>query len=241
MYLVILLGLAIPLPLAIYLLALSALNRGPHPVLVPGAWDFAMVLFASSGFLVFGGPAILAGLQAHTRDFMLFGPFRPPATYGWHFWIVVWTVYFVCVLAAALYVLAQRRRATSIYNVEPTALRQALGDTLDRLRLEWVRDADQVYISPSAVEASLAPKQALAVRLEAFPALRHVTLYWPDGVTPLRHAIEEGLEQTLAGVWTRGNAAASWMFSIAACLFMLMLFTVVLMILFVYFLQQATP
>ena len=48
MFLVILLGLAIPLPLAIYALILHALNRRPHPVVVPGTWDFALVLFASS-------------------------------------------------------------------------------------------------------------------------------------------------------------------------------------------------
>ena len=53
--------------------------------------------------------------------------------------------------------------------------------------------------------------------------------------------IEEELEQGQAGVNTRGNPVASWTLSIAGSLFALMFFTVVMMILFMYFLHQATP
>ena len=42
--------------LAIYLLILGAINRRQHPLMVYGPWDFAGVLFAASGFLLFGGP-----------------------------------------------------------------------------------------------------------------------------------------------------------------------------------------
>jgi hypothetical protein len=235
LFLVILLGLAIPLPLAVYALILHALNRRPQPVLVPGAWDFALVLFASSGFLLFGGPAVLAGFHERARDYLLLG--RRLDVYEWRSWLGAWIAYALGVVALSFVLAARRRRATAVYNVEAVAFRQALGEALDRLHLEWLRDADQVFIT-APDEPGGKPRQAVVVRLDAFAPLRHVTLYWPKDAGGLRHEVETELEQALATVYTRGNPVAAWMFSIAGSLFALMFFTAVLMIVFLYFLSR---
>ena len=65
--------LAFLLPFSIYLLLLGNLNRRPHPVLVPGTWDFAGVLFAASGFLLVVGPAVISSGSEGWRMFWLFG------------------------------------------------------------------------------------------------------------------------------------------------------------------------
>src|SRR5262245_51729153 len=47
-------------PLALYFLFLAWLHQRPQPTLMPGRWDFVGVLVALSGFLLVGGPGVLA-------------------------------------------------------------------------------------------------------------------------------------------------------------------------------------
>lgn len=130
--------LAFIVPLAFYCLALSVLNRRRHPVFVPGPWDFAGVLFAASGFLLFGGPAILTGIYEQWRLSWLLGQTQYLQGIGenWSFWISLWLLYFAVVAGASAVVLRRRRRQTSIYNVETTVLAEALPLVFDRLGLE---------------------------------------------------------------------------------------------------------
>src|SRR5262249_28240779 len=125
---------------------------------------------------------------------------------------------------------------------------QALSDTLDRLRIDWLRDGDLFFIRlPESRAAALANDEPEArirgrravVRVDAFPALRHVTLYWPEGAELIRHDVEADLLQRLEALPTPPNPVAAWMFSIAGSLFALMFFTVTAMILFMYFLSRA--
>jgi hypothetical protein len=127
------------LPLAVYLLILALLNRGQHPVLVPGTWDCAGLLLASSGFLLLGGPAVLTGFYEEWRLTWLLGQTRLLRGLGesWSFWVGLWMSYFVLVIAGAAWLLASRRCLTSIYNVEPAAFQDALRQVLDRTGLEW--------------------------------------------------------------------------------------------------------
>src|SRR5947208_2848695 len=61
------------LPLAIYLLIVANLNNREHPLMVSGSWDFVGVLFATSGFLLLGGPAILSNFSERARLFWILG------------------------------------------------------------------------------------------------------------------------------------------------------------------------
>jgi hypothetical protein len=137
--------LAFLLPLAVYLLALGLVNRRPHPLLVNGVWDFIGLLFAVSGFLFFGGPAALSGLEERWRMYWLLGPSpgAPPDPGGsWPAWGIAAAVYFVLVVAGAGWLLARRRHLTAVYNVTPEIVEQALDEACTDLGLDPVRSGN---------------------------------------------------------------------------------------------------
>jgi hypothetical protein len=130
-------------PLAIYLLILGYVNRRPRPLVVSGTLDFIGVLFAASGFLVCGGPALLSSLNERWRLFWLLGDtdslLRAP---GWHFGALLSLLYFVAVVAGCAMLLARQRRLTSIYNVEPAAVEAALAESCAKLGLDPIRSGN---------------------------------------------------------------------------------------------------
>jgi len=134
--------LAFVVPLAVYCLVLSVINRRRYPVVLSGPWDFAGVLFAASGFLILGGPAILTGLYEQWRLSWLLGQTRYLQGIGenWSFWISLWFLYFAVVAGVSAIVLWRRRRLTSIYNVETAVFSEMLTQVLDRLGLEWLQN-----------------------------------------------------------------------------------------------------
>jgi hypothetical protein len=130
-------------PLAIYLLVLGVINRRRHPLVVSGVWDFIGVLFAASGFLLFGGPAILTGLYESWRMHWLLGPTPSSGSqesFGAAVW--VWALYFVFVVGGAALVFRRRRHLTAVYNVEPLAIEKALNEACDRHGLNPVRSGN---------------------------------------------------------------------------------------------------
>jgi hypothetical protein len=134
--------LAVLIPIGIYCLVLAVINRRQHPVVVPGPWDFVGVLFAASGILIVGGPAILTGIYKHWRLTWLLGQTRSLEGVGdnWSFWISLWLLYFGVVAGGSAFVLWHRRRLTSIYNIELAVFTEVLIRVLDRLGLEWRRN-----------------------------------------------------------------------------------------------------
>lgn len=243
MILVMLGGLAFVFPIAVYCVILALLNRRGHPIMVPGTWDFAEVLFACSGFLVFGGPAILTGFHQRWRDYWLFGQRRALiGMHDWSFWIGVWALYFVIVIGGSIFLLWRRRLVTAIYNVEPAAFAECLGQVLDRLGLDWVRHENRVFIGRHAVPVEAAgggsplpfagaPPHAaelparVLLELEPFPALRHMTLHWSDDAGPLRTEVETALEQALTQApASSDNPVALGFLSMAVFLFMAVFF-----------------
>lgn len=134
--------LALVIPVGIYCLVLCFLNRKRHPVVVSGPWDFAGVLFAASGILLVGGPAMLTGIYEQWRLSWLLGETRYLQGVGenWSFWISLWLLYFAVVTVGSAFMLRRRRELTSIYHVEPAVLAEVLIQVLDRLGLEWQRN-----------------------------------------------------------------------------------------------------
>jgi hypothetical protein len=159
--------LALVIPLAVYCLVLSVINRRRHPVIVPGPWDFAGVLFAASGMLILGGPAILTGLYEQWRLSWLLGQTRYLQGIGenWGFWVSLWLLYFAVVAGGSILMLARRRALTSIYNVEPAVLIEVLTETLDRVGLEWQRHRPSRLLlrfrEPQLEEGGIAQNSAL--------------------------------------------------------------------------------
>jgi hypothetical protein len=217
-------GLACLLPPAVYCLALASLNHRPRPTVVPGPWDFLGVLLATSGFLIFGGPAVLSalheGLQPRGRFVELRGY---DGSAGW--WPALWLVYFVIVVTGVAWVLWRRRLVTSVYNVDADRFPQWFGQLLDRLGCVWARRGDVFYVgrtNPAVVELGLAP------------GLRHVTLRWESGAGVLRRQLESELRSALAGVAPPPNPLVGWFLSVATALFAVLFFGLVFFLVVVY-------
>lgn len=132
-------------PLAVYLLALGWVNRQPRPVVVSGTWDFVGLLFAASGFLLFGGPAVLSAGYDRWRYYWLFGEGGNPADSLEalrHGWVLFALLYFGVVVAVSAVILARRRRATCICNADLATVERALAETCARLGLTPVRSGN---------------------------------------------------------------------------------------------------
>jgi hypothetical protein len=132
------------LPLGLYLLVLAHINRQPRPVFVAGTWDFVGVLFAASGFLLFGGPAILTSLNEHWRMFWLVGEGvnRDALTAQWHFWLSLSLLYFALVVGGSAMAFLQQRRLTSIYNTDADTVGGTLEVICEQFGLEPIRSGD---------------------------------------------------------------------------------------------------
>jgi len=161
-------------PLAIYLLVLGAINRRGRPLVVPGAWDFLGILFAASGFLLFGGPAILSSLHERWRLFWIWGrtgPLREGGVIGPDLWLVLACLYFAGVVGGAFVLVRRQRAFTCIYNVEPAELDYLLGAVCEALALEPIRSGN-LYVFGLSL-ASLPPSGAEA-RARGIQAPHHL-------------------------------------------------------------------
>jgi hypothetical protein len=161
----VLLGVCVVFPLAVYFFVLAQLNRRRHPVVVSGVWDFAGVLFALSGLLLLGGPFIMATLNQDWRDFWLRSPFRSSeglSEQWWYLRLGIWALYFAAIFVGSIFLLRWRSHVTSIYNVDQDTLDQALTQALDRLRLDWRRAGQLLYIGgPTLSDGQAAPETAI--------------------------------------------------------------------------------
>lgn len=215
-------------PVAVYLLILAIINRGPHPVLIRGTWDVLGLLFALSGFLFFGGPAILNGMYEQRRLAWALGhsDFLPGVGDGaWLFWLAFWLVYFGVVFFVVWWMVTARRPVTSIYNVALEPFAAALEKTLAALRIECRQAEQRLYLQR---DADSAPS---VIDVEAFPLLHHVSLTWREDPLQLREAFEQELTHVLADTEAPEHLTWLWMLSTSICLFAVSFFGTVLLFL----------
>src|SRR5271154_6686602 len=91
-------------PVAAYCLFVAMLNSRHHPTMISGPWDFAGVLFALSGFLLAGGPAMLGAFYSGWRIPVSQGRMPTLATLStdsWWIWLLAWIFYFLLVAGGA--------------------------------------------------------------------------------------------------------------------------------------------
>lgn len=142
-------------PLALYLLLIGWINRQPRPLLVSGTLDFIGILFAASGFLLVGGPAVLSSLNERWRMFWILGEGGRAL---WMFgessgisegldgarqlWVFLAALYFFVVIVICGWVLWGRRATTAIYNVEPAVAESAIIEACGHLGLTPIRSGN---------------------------------------------------------------------------------------------------
>src|SRR5262245_56643588 len=117
-------------PIAVYLSILGWINRRSRGLLLSGSWDFAGILLAASGFLLFGGPALLDSLSQTDawRGLWVLGR-REDGLFEERFGggrIILFAGYFFLVVAGSAWVLWRRRRLTALYNVDPGLIETVL-------------------------------------------------------------------------------------------------------------------
>jgi hypothetical protein len=191
--------LAFVVPLAVYSLILAYLNRHPHPVMVPGPWDFAGVLLAGSGLLLVGGPAILTSIYEQWRLAWLLGRIRFFQNLGenWYFWVGLWVGYFVFIVVGASWVLWRQRTKTSIYNVHPDVFMEVFLQACDRLDFDVLCSGHHLVLRVRPVDGKAA---ALPT-----PADQHALAHDPAMATEGTRAVAWQVETT-AREW----AALDW-------------------------------
>jgi hypothetical protein len=221
-------SLVVLLPLGIYCVIIARINRRQHPLLVSGVRDCAGMLLALSGFLLFVIPSILTGFNYRPRDIWLFIHYGNFQGLGHEWWLVWWTflwfLYVLVVFGGSCVLLWHRRRATSIYNVEPRILDEILEQVLKQLELGWVREGKRIYFGQSN-----APNPGAYLEIDSWPAWRHVTLRWTRETEHARSVIEEELGRALAEVRTIENPASHWLMTASAFVFTLMFVLTVLL------------
>src|SRR5262249_18258099 len=137
------------------------LNRREHPLMVSAAWDFAGLLFAVSGFLVFGFPGMLSSLSEHGRHVAMFGApahddnrwsvfrdlFEGLASTLYAFGNgAILLAYFLIVVVGCASVIWRRQSQTAVYNIHPHVFDEILGGVLDAAGLLWARAGERWFI-----------------------------------------------------------------------------------------------
>ncbi len=250
------------LPIAVYCLILSSINRRSEPLLVRGVWDFAGVMFAASGMVLWAGPAMLvtlhersiAGESARSFEELLYQ------------WWAIWAVYFGLVVGGGVFLLWLRKPTTAVYNVRTDMVPQVIAAALQRLGYDFVQNAHHQFLiapaksvapssatpepekgtrpfafrgpvpfSGSGVLGEAAPPYSAAVEVEPFASMCHATLHWYETEPGVRLEIEEELRKQLAGAAAVENPAAIWQMSVGILLFGAIFLSILLVILLSYF------
>jgi hypothetical protein len=200
-YLVVFGGFACLFPLATYCLIMASVNGRRRPTVVSGAADFAGVLVATAGFLIVGGPLILAGLHEAWRRQALRGSFatiRTALDAASGPWLVAWLGYFVFVVGGTAWLMFRRRAMTVIYNIDPIDAQKVVADLTGRR-------------GPGLPAVTVVP------------GMRHATVRWPVASGEVRRQLESDLRRAVADLESAPNPFAGWLLAAATGLFALLL------------------
>lgn len=220
------------LPLAFYFSYLSTLNRGPHPVVVNGLWDALGVLFALSGFLFLGGPAILTGTYEKWQMWWLTGntsrlrEIRPE----YRDWLLIFAAYYVGICIFAFWFMRGSRRRTAIYNVAPADFLEPFLRVLRHAGLSYTMPGSGTLLiagaaAGSAATTSSASQSSLGrILWKPFELTWNVTLAW-EGIAPeLQSELEARLQEEFKLLQTAANPSGKWFYAVSVVLFLFSVF-----------------
>jgi len=228
------------MPLAVYLLYLSHLNRRTPPTLVSGPWDFGAVLLGLAGFLILSGPLLLALVHSAWRSY-LFGNWAALRATGAREALAgsLMSVGYLIVLATAItYLLCRRRPVTAIYNVMPERVEETLLGVAEDLGYPCRRVTNAVEIGtkkttePVDPASQYFPATSASVRIDRFPTTLHATLRWGGDYSAIRPELEAVLPAALPPPVR--NPASGWMMTAALAVMVAMLLWLVVLVVVVF-------
>jgi len=199
-------------PLAIYLCWLAGLNRRATPTVVAGAWDFARLYAALSGFLLVGGVLLLSLVQDDSR--LLARGDWAQLRVNWGQERVTWTFtmvgYLVLVVGVAALAASTRARTLSVYNVSPADVDRSVEAALRKAGL------------PAARQGNRWGSQIPLVEVSPFHGTAHVGIHLLSGSRPTRDELERHLRSSLTDLPAPDNPAAPWLTTLASGAVMLL-------------------
>ncbi len=212
------------IPLTTYLLWLSRITRRERPTAVSGTWDFVGVVLGLSGFILFGGGLLLSLLQANVRYWMRgnFEALRDVWMQERLTWMILVFLYFTVILGGITLALLSRRRTLVVYNVEPAAFEVALTEVFEQLGRPVERHGKRWVSGVPLFE------------LDTFEGGRSVTLRWISDDQRLFEEVDRQLRAAISTMTTDDNPASRWLLSIAVGTGVISLFSLGLMMYFVF-------
>jgi len=243
---IVVVALGVVLPLALYLVLLGLINRRTRPLMVPGTWDFAGLLFGLSGVFIFLGPTLIGMVYDRRELFWDRVSAHPEQGIDWQTfvrtWGLIYLAYFIFVVGFMGALLVDRRRQTAIYNVDPETLAEALTEVLTQEGVAFRQIGDTVEIgarssvpieersphvvtedslkSPNPLGVAVGPRHRVTVEVDASRTLCHVTLKWSHSKNPWREQIERKLSAALDRTESP-DSMLSVVFLMVACLLLL--------------------
>lgn len=199
-------GMVCVAPVAFYLCWLTTVNRRDKPTVVNGAWDFAGVLAALSGFLVVGGLLLLSVVQNDPRLFAggSFKELQDVFERQWQYWILVLVGYVSLIGLMAVSAFRGRAKWLSVYNVD--------ADTVDEAVDQAIKQAGLTAVRHGNVWAD----QRKLVEVAPFHGTRHVTVRILVSHPREREEIERHLRSYLRQAISPDNPAAGWISAVAS-------------------------
>ncbi len=187
------------LPVAIYLIWVGGISRQSRPSIVGGSWDFVSLMFAGSGFVLAGLPAVITSIYETWRRYWLTGegpiPFASLEGSRW-FWIAIWMMYFVMVICLSAIFIYRRRCWTCFYNVESAAFESAVADALAQSGFQY-RKFGNLYILHNAEEGA-----EERMEVEVFSFLSHGTIFFNKPESLLSKHLLSLISQELINTYT---------------------------------------
>ncbi|HYV38008.1 MAG TPA: hypothetical protein VE988_20145, partial [Gemmataceae bacterium] len=195
-------------------------------------------------FVLFGVPFVLSGTFKRSLAELPFQ--RESTSLGdaitevWAGWWVWWIVYYLFIVGGGAFLIWMRRDVTVVYNVDPRTLDSVLAKVAQRLGMEMDRQGNRLYLAGNQHHDADAPADgitalpitlhrpppaisAATIDLDPFPLLSNVSLHWRNTAPDARIDLERELRAGLSEVVTADNQTGSWLFSISALLFIVIL------------------
>lgn len=187
------------LPVSVYLIWVGGISRHSRPAVIGGSWDFIALLFAGSGLIFVGFPAVITSVHESWRRYWLTGdgvmPLASLEGSRW-FWIFVWMAYFFMVLILSFILIYRRRCWTCFYNVEAGVFDSILVNALEQSGFSYKKFGDlYVLVNPiNGIEERM--------EIEVFPFFNHAAIYFNNPAGTFSRGMVESISQSLIQIQT---------------------------------------
>jgi hypothetical protein len=183
-------------------------------------------LLGLSGFLLTGGALMLVTIDSTWRNLAFNGTFNRLREV-WHgsgaTGSTIVGCYFVAMAAMIGVFMNLRRKATVVYNIDPSSLPGILTAAADARKLGWRTVLGGIEISAGGFRTAL-------VLIDTFSAARNATLKWIDSDPLLRREVEAELAIAMRSTPSPANPFGGWLLTTAVAVFTTMVLCMIYLI-----------